>query len=169
MKECSPTPPRKTHQFTNVNMSQWRVCEHILFPAFNLGFYVRVLVFIIKEIPPRLWCYFQLERVSSLFAGIEINIFVLRFAQITNIYTGAMDKQLLAKKMKTSKATLMSVMVTAFEWCLEGWKLWNGDFQEPQSKAIIHFPIDTCIMSFPACAVERELNNLSNEFMWLLF
>lgn len=120
-------------------MSQWRVCEHILFPAFNLGFYERVLVFLIKEIPPGLWCHFQLERVSSLFAGKEINIFVLRFAQKTNIYTGAMDKQLLAKKMKTSKATLMSVMVTAFEWCLEGWKLCNGDFQEPQSKAIIHF------------------------------
>ena len=150
-------------------MSQWRVCEHILFPASITGFYVGVLVFLIKEIRPVLWCYFQLERVSSLFAGIEINIFVLRFAQITNIYTGAMDKQLLAKKMKTSKATLMSVMVTDFEWCLEGWKLRNSRFQEPQSKAIIHFPIDTCIMSFPACAVERELNNLSNEFMWLLF
>lgn len=150
-------------------MSQWRVCEHILFPASITGFYVGVLVFLIKEIRPVLWCYFQLERVSSLFAGIEINIFVLRFAQITNIYTGAMDKQLLTKKMKTSKATLMSVMVTDFEWCLEGWKLRNSRFQEPQSKAIIHFPIDTCIMSFPACAVERELNNLSNEFMWLLF
>ena len=84
-------------------------------PAFNLGFYVRVLVFLIKEIPPGLCCHFQLDRVSSLFAGKEINIFVLRFAQKTNISTGAMDKQLLAKKMKTSKATLMSVMVTAFE------------------------------------------------------
>ena len=74
----------------------------------------------IKEIPPGLWCHFQLERVSSLFAGKEITIFVLRFAQKTNIYTGAMDKQLLATKMKTSKATLMSVMVTAFELRLEG-------------------------------------------------
>lgn len=107
-------------------MSQWRVCEHILFPAFNLGFYVRVLVFIIKEIPPGLWCHFQLERVSYLFAGKETNIFVLRFARKTNIYTGAMDKQLLAKKNENLKGNInecngysfwmMSWGVKTLEW-----------------------------------------------------